>query len=697
MTAPNEPQVQVNYYLFEDLKASDKRYRSLLDNLTEIVFSLDQQHCITYVNSAFETHLHYTQDDCLGKPLIQFISEEDQANFTATLVTPTTTINSSFKFISKTGSFRDMELHPSISETEDLTGLLIDVTERSELITLSKESQKRLTNLIKTSEDGIWDSNLHTNIINYSDRSKVMLGYDAYEIGTAFTEWSDRVHPDDLDMALKAQQDYFEGKTVNYECLIRMRHKDDSWKWILTRGIMSDYDDKAPRSIIGTHTDVTPIKLAEEQLKKTEQTLITILNDHPDGIICINELQNVHFVNDTYSKITGNNHDIVINSSLHDLASELLIKYNDDNLLINALTSSEPSELLLKSRHDSTTIKLIISTCQNDRIHKILYFRDISSEYEIDRMKSEFLATAAHELRTPMASIYGFSELLLTNEYDKEITVDIVSTIHEQAKALTYMINDLLDLARIESRMGKNFIMKEQSVEAAIDHAIKSCEGFAGTERIYFQHSNTLPKLVFDTAKINQALCNILSNACKYSPEYSPIDITINQRTFDNKNYLGIKIRDQGMGMTAEQSKHLFDRFWRADLTGLIAGTGLGMSIVKEIIEAHHGQIEITSKPDQGTTITVWLPLITETCDNIDSLKKQDNNGLANAKSQPKPSTLLNEIYDKLINSQFISNHQLITLQAELSDTKQVAFQLFNAAVKNFDYSAALFLIENLK
>jgi len=697
MTALNELEVQINYRLLEDLKASENRYRTFLNNLPDIVFSLDQQHCITYVNSAFETHLHYTQDDCLGKPLIQFISEEDQANFTATLVTPTTTINSSFKFISKTGSFRDMELHPSISETEGLTGLLIDVTERDQLATLSRENQNRLAKLIETTEDGIWDWNLHTNTVDYSDRWKAMLGYEVYEIGTALTEWSNRVHPDDLDVALKAQQDYFEGKTVNYECLIRMRHKDDSWKWILTRGIMPDHDDKAPSSIIGIHTDVTPIKLAEEQLKKTEQNLITILNDHPDGIICINELQNVHFVNDTYSKITGNSHEIVINSSLHDLTSQLLIKYNDENLLINALTSSEPSELLLKSRHNSTTIKLIISTCQNDYINKILYFRDISSEYEVDRMKSEFLATAAHELRTPMASIYGFSELLLNNEYDKEITVDIVSTIHEQAKALTYMINDLLDLARIEARMSKNFIMKEQTVEAIIDHAIKACEGFAGTERIYFQHNEALPKLVFDSAKINQALCNIISNACKYSPEHSPIYITINQRTFGNKNYLGIKIRDQGMGMTAEQSKHLFDRFWRADLSGLISGTGLGMSIVKEIIDTHLGQIEVISKPDQGTSITVWLPLMTETCDYLNSIKKQDNNGLANANLQSKPSTLLNEIYDKLINSQFISNHKLITLQAELSETKQVAFQLFNAAVKNFDYSAALFLIENLK
>ena len=697
MTAPNEPQVQVNYYLFEDLKASDKRYRSLLDNLAEIVFSLDQHYCLTYVNCAFERLLHYTLDDCLGKPITQFIAEHDHANFTNALDTHTATTNLAFKFISKNGSLFDMELHSSIHDTTNLTGLLIDVTEQNQLAIFSKENQKRLEKLIETTEDGFWDWNLHTNSIYYSDRWKAMLGYEPNEIGTTLTEWSNRVHPDDLEIALKAHKEYFEGKTANYECLIRMRHKDGSWKWILTRGTMPDYDQDAPSSIIGTHTDVTPIKLAEEQLKITEQNLKTILNGHPDGIICINELQNVHFINDTYSKITGNSHEIVINSSLHDLASQLLIKYNDENLLINALTSSEPSELLLKSRHHTTTIKLIISTCQNDYIHKILYFRDISSEYEVDRMKSEFLATAAHELRTPMASIYGFSELLLNNEYDKEITVDIVSTIHEQAKALTYMINDLLDLARIEARMGKNFIMKEQTVEAVIEHAIKSCEGFAGTERIYFQHSKALPKLVFDTAKINQALCNILSNACKYSPEHSPIYITINHSTFGNKNYLGIKIRDQGMGMTAEQSKHLFDRFWRANLSGLIAGTGLGMSIVKEIIDTHHGQIEVISKPDQGTSITVWLPLMTETYDYLDSLKKQDNNGLANANLQSKPSTLLNEIYDKLINSQFISNHKLITLQAELSETKQVAFQLFNAAVKNFDYSAALFLIENLK
>jgi PAS domain S-box-containing protein len=697
MTALNELEVQINYRLLEDLKASDNRYRTFLNNLPDIVFSLDQQHCITYVNSAFETHLHYTQDDCLGKPLIQFISKEDQANFTATLDTHTTAINSSFKFISKTGSLRDMELHPSILETEGLTGLLIDVTERNQLATLSRESQKRLAKLIETTEDGIWDWNLHTNTVYYSDRWKAMLGYEAHEIGTALTEWSNRVHPDDLDVALKAHQDYFEGKTANYECLIRMQHKDGSWKWILTRGIMPDHDDKAPSCIIGIHTDVTPIKLAEEQLKKTEQDLITILNDHPDGIICINELQNVHFVNETYSKITGISHENVIHSSLHDLVSHLLNRYHDDGLLINALTSDQPSELLLKSKHHSKTLKLSISTSKNNNIQQVLYFRDISSEYEVDRMKSEFLATAAHELRTPMASIYGFSELLLNNEYDKAMTIDIVSTIHEQAKALTHMINDLLDLARIEARMGKNFIMKEQPIKAVIEQAIKACEGFAGSERIYFQHSNALPKLAFDTTKINQALCNIMSNACKYSPEHSPIDVTIKQRHLGKNLYIGIQIRDQGMGMTSEQSKHLFDRFWRADLSGLIAGTGLGMSIVKEIIDAHHGQIEVVSQPDQGTAITVWLPKITQDHVNIEPLHKPNKTILTNPNLHAHPTILINDIYDKLINNQFISTHQLTTLQAGLDESKQDAFQLFNAAVKNYDYSAALFLIENLK
>ena len=147
--------------------------------------------------------------------------------------------------------------------------------------------------------------------------------------------------------------------------------------------------------------------------------------------------------------------------------------------------------------------------------------------------------------------------------------------------------------------------------------------------------------------------------------------------------------------MTAEQSKHLFDRFWRADLSGLIAGTGLGMSIVKEIVDAHHGQIEVVSQPNQGTAITVWLPLLTKPHTDFETLK---NSALpAETQLSSKPSKVFDEIYEQLINSQFIFDQQLTTLQVELGESKRDAFQLFNAAVKNYDYSAALFLIENLK
>ncbi len=569
------------------------------------------------------------------------------------------------------------------------------LVKKNHLESSSLENQKRLEKLIETTTDGIWDWDLQTNTVYYSDRWKAMLGYNPDEISTEYTEWSNRVHPDDLVLALKTYQDYFAGKIANYECLIRMQHKDGNWKWILTRGVISDQSDDDPKNLIGIDIDVTPIKLAEEQLKKTEHELMAILNGHPDGIICINTLQNVHFVNDTYCKMTGISHDIVQHSSLHDLVSQLLNKYHDDGLLINALNSSEPTELLLKSKHHSTTLKLSISAHQSDNIQQILYFRDISSEYDLDQMKSEFLATAAHELRTPMASIYGFAELLLNNDYDKVTTVDIVSTIHEQAKALTYMINDLLDLARIEARLGKNFIMKEQPIERVIELAIKACEGFAGHERIYFQHGNATPELVFDATKINQALCNILSNACKYSPAQSIIHVTTKQLSLGNNNYVGIQIRDQGIGMTSEQSKHLFDRFWRADLSGLIAGTGLGMSIVKEIVDAHHGQIEVVSQPNQGTAITVWLPLLTKPHTDFETLK---NSALpAETQLSSKPSKVFDEIYEQLINSQFIFDQQLTTLQVELGESKRDAFQLFNAAVKNYDYSAALFLIENLK
>jgi len=242
-------------------------------------------------------------------------------------------------------------------------------------------------------------------------------------------------------------------------------------------------------------------------------------------------------------------------------------------------------------------------------VSQILYFRDVTHETEVDRMKSEFLSTAAHELRTPMASIYGYAELLRLREFDAPRRQQLLDTISRQSQLMSSIINELLDLARIESRRGKDFVIERQALQDVLAEAVAGYKPPAGRSApVITQPAQALFALV-DRQKIQQALLNILSNAYKYSPGGGDVCVHLHMEESGGLRRAGIEVRDNGIGMRPDQLARVFERFYRADASGNIPGTGLGMSIVKEIVELHRGTVQLASTPGQGTTVVLWLPL----------------------------------------------------------------------------------------
>jgi signal transduction histidine kinase len=248
-------------------------------------------------------------------------------------------------------------------------------------------------------------------------------------------------------------------------------------------------------------------------------------------------------------------------------------------------------------------------------VSQILYFRDVTHETEVDQMKSEFLSTAAHELRTPMASVYGFSEVLLSQDYDAATQREFLTIIHEQSKQMSDILNELLDLARIEARRGKDFRYTRICLQDLIQDLVKAFK---------LPPRSTLPELVMpllplyvmaDAGKLRQAILNVLSNAYKYSTAGTSVVFEIETTPGTGQpTHINIHIADHGMGMTPEQLARVCERFYRADTSGRIPGTGLGMSIVKEIIELHGGHITMASAVGQGTRVSLCLPAQPAVC-----------------------------------------------------------------------------------
>lgn len=243
------------------------------------------------------------------------------------------------------------------------------------------------------------------------------------------------------------------------------------------------------------------------------------------------------------------------------------------------------------------------------KIGTIIVHRDITMEHEVDQMKSELVSTVSHELRTPLASVLGFTELMLNRELKPERQQKYLITIHKEAKRLTNLINDFLDLQRMES--GRQ--VYDKTIVDVEELAKEVLEGFTVNHvlhQFYVKPSAGLKTVSADREKLTQVYTNIIGNAVKFSPEGGNVTVS-----FTNKEKeVFVHVADEGLGIPESEIPNLFMKFHRIEKTDRqkIGGTGLGLAICKEIIEAHGGKITARSQLGKGSIFTIALPLVKE-------------------------------------------------------------------------------------
>lgn len=235
----------------------------------------------------------------------------------------------------------------------------------------------------------------------------------------------------------------------------------------------------------------------------------------------------------------------------------------------------------------------------------ITLLRDISCERELDLMKTEFISTAAHELRTPLTSVIGFSELLLKQGGFDEQQAEFLKIIHKKAEVLGKIVEDLLDLARVDSGQVIRLNKDRADICSILSRSVADYQRVCKDRRFKAVLPEEPVCMVVDDRKLFQVMENLLSNAVKFSPADSLIQVTCQPAETE----VFIAVNDEGIGMNQAQIRHIFDKFYRVDASNTAReGLGLGMAIVKSIVEAHQGRIWVTSKPERGTTVTFTLP-----------------------------------------------------------------------------------------
>jgi signal transduction histidine kinase/CHASE2 domain-containing sensor protein len=233
---------------------------------------------------------------------------------------------------------------------------------------------------------------------------------------------------------------------------------------------------------------------------------------------------------------------------------------------------------------------------------------DVSQHRELEKTKNDVIALVTHELRTPLTAIQGLSELLTEHEIEPASQSKMLTTINSEAKRLARMVNEYLDITRLESGAQKARFAPV-NVDNLVEQTLLLLEPLAAKRGIKFvrRFENIQTNINADAELLARAMTNIVANAIKYSPDKT--SITIETRSSDK--FLEISVRDEGFGISAEQLPRIFEKFYRVPprkQSSEVAGTGLGLALTQEIIELHGGRISVESELNKGSKFTILLP-----------------------------------------------------------------------------------------
>jgi two-component system, OmpR family, phosphate regulon sensor histidine kinase PhoR len=248
---------------------------------------------------------------------------------------------------------------------------------------------------------------------------------------------------------------------------------------------------------------------------------------------------------------------------------------------------------------------------QGEVLGTVSVIEDITYLKDLDRMKNEFVAMVAHELRAPLSAIQQQVAVILEGLAGEVTTKqrELLGRSQERAKGLLDLIRDLLDISKMET--GSSFQQKEpQDLLPLADKTVALLlpQAQAKGQALELRSQEDLPLINADPMAMEEILTNLISNAIKYTPEGGRIQVVLKPEA----EYLLLQISDNGIGIAHENLPRIFDKFYRVknEKTRQIVGTGLGLPIVKQLVEAHLGFIEVESQPDQGTTFRVLLPAL---------------------------------------------------------------------------------------
>ncbi len=610
------------------LRRSEEQYRMLVENLNDVIFTLDTAGVITYMSPVIERISGYRVDDIIGRNFSELVHPEDlpelASRFTRTISGDIDSFD--FRVMDRDGSVRHVRTSSRTVTAKGvvtgLTGLMTDISERRRMEEALQESESRYRALFDGSMDLVYVHDLRGNFIDANDAALELFGYRREEIPAL--NLADLVSGDDLERALKQVEVILSSRGQSENAVYPVRTRSGEIRYVEATASLLARHGK-PDAVLGVGRDVTERKKAIEELRRANMENTHLLNSINSILIGVSTKDVITHWNEMAESTFGISGD----EALGEKISGFTINWEWPDIFTGISTSileNRPVHVSDVRFRDSNGKEGLLGITINPITDEggglegfLIFGRDITEKRLMERQlqQSSKMATIgeiatgiAHELNQPLNVIKTASQFLMDSVkekyYTEEFIEERVGKIIAQTDRAAHIITHLRDFGR-RSDEDYKAVHPNVPVQVALDLMAEQLK--LRSIRVHYRLTDGLPEIMGDATKLEQVFINLAVNARDAFEEmdgsgHDPV-ITVSSGLDKKSNQVRIDFADNGPGVPAEIADKIFEPFFTTKEVG--RGTGLGLSISYNIIKAHKGEITVDSGPE-GTVFHITLP-----------------------------------------------------------------------------------------
>ncbi len=551
-----------------------------------------------------------------------------------------------------------------------LGALMASRLKRERTATALAASEERLRLALSAADQGLFDLDLRTGATVVNDEYAIMLGHDPAAFHETNADWLDRLHPDDRERVEGAFRDYVAGRRPEYRVEFRQRTGSGGWTWILSMGEIVERDARGtPVRMLGTRTDITARREAEEQAREAEASMARLLDEaastrrallsmiedlrssdrelretaeryqalvryapdaifvnRDDRVVLVNEACLALFGATDESELLGRRTDDLFHSDDHGVGRERVHRLRNlreavparearivrvDGSVVDVETSASPFE-----DQGSVSIHVILRDITERKRAQValreladdleLRVRDRTAELEeANRELEAFAYSVSHDLRAPLRAVSGFSDIL-ARRHAGGLDDDGRHFLDNIIAASKHM-GELIDDLLAYSRLGRGALRRVPvPLEPVVDRLCRTFENQLTEPGARLDVARPLATPVGDQTLVEQVLLNFVSNALTYRRDGVPPQIRVDATQRDGTVVLSVA--DNGIGIPTEYQERIFDVFARLHTEEEYSGTGIGLAIARKAARLMDGEITVASTPGEGSTFSLHLP-----------------------------------------------------------------------------------------